>query len=91
MCSCNSKCSVFFPDLFVWIPSPVTEGSEVKLSCRHTCSSPSKPTVMWKKNREELPGKQTDNSDMSCCIVAHCFVALFYTRYYQYKIQLFFA
>ena len=54
----------FFPDLSVWIPSPVTEGSEVKLSCRHTCSSPSKPTVMWKKNGEELPGKQTDNSEL---------------------------
>ncbi|XP_076141000.1 sialoadhesin-like [Alosa pseudoharengus] len=50
--------------LTVWVPETVVEGNEVKLNCRTTCRLKEKPTVIWRKNGEELPGEQTGNSEL---------------------------
>ncbi|XP_076118422.1 sialic acid-binding Ig-like lectin 12 isoform X2 [Alosa pseudoharengus] len=43
---------------------PVLEGREVKLSCTMTCRLDGNPTVIWKKNGEYLPGKQTNSAEL---------------------------
>ncbi|XP_076118355.1 sialic acid-binding Ig-like lectin 14 [Alosa pseudoharengus] len=51
-------------DLTVSIPTPVMKGGDVRLSCNNGCGLNSNPTVIWRKNGEDLPGKQTDNSEL---------------------------
>ncbi|KAG5278066.1 hypothetical protein AALO_G00094810 [Alosa alosa] len=50
-------------ELSVWIPKPVTEGSYVKMSCKHSCGLEDNPRVKWKKNGEEY-FKQGHNNDL---------------------------
>ncbi|XP_076118341.1 B-cell receptor CD22-like [Alosa pseudoharengus] len=51
-------------ELSVWIPKPVTEGSDVTMSCNHSCGLEDNPRVIWRKNGEELPFKQGNNIDL---------------------------
>ncbi|XP_041959447.1 B-cell receptor CD22-like [Alosa sapidissima] len=51
-------------DLTVLVPETVVEGNEVKLSCTIRCRMEDEPLVVWRKNGEELPGKQTDNYEL---------------------------
>lgn len=74
----------FYLDLAVRVPEKVCEGKEVKLSCKQTCKLTENPTVIWKKNGEDLPVKQThnyelvfqtvsseDEGDYSCALKGH--------------------
>ncbi|XP_048104470.1 uncharacterized protein LOC125297935 isoform X2 [Alosa alosa] len=45
-------------DLTVTPPQPVIEGHAVNLSCMSSCSEMDKHKVIWRKNGQDLPGKQ---------------------------------
>ncbi|XP_041959440.1 Fc receptor-like protein 4 [Alosa sapidissima] len=45
-------------DLTVTLPQPVIEGHAVNLSCMSSCSEMDKHKVIWRKNGQDLPGKQ---------------------------------
>ncbi|XP_041959439.1 nectin-1-like [Alosa sapidissima] len=81
VCVCESVCystvinghkCLFILDLSVWSPPrPVTEGHAVKLKCKNKCTPWSSPTVVWKKNGEEVNDKQTHNNELLIQRVSH--------------------
>lgn len=46
---------IFFLGLYVVIPRPVMEGSEVKMYCNYSCRVNDNLTVIWRKNGENFP------------------------------------
>ncbi|KAG5278038.1 hypothetical protein AALO_G00094510 [Alosa alosa] len=60
----GSKVTLSVKELSVGVPDPVIEGSVVKLICNNICSSIYEPTVIWRKNGQDLPVKQTNNNEL---------------------------
>ncbi|XP_076140930.1 B-cell receptor CD22-like [Alosa pseudoharengus] len=56
--------NLFITELSVWIPRPVVEGREVKMSCNNSCSPAQKPTVIWRKNGVDVSAQQTKHDQL---------------------------
>ncbi|XP_041959453.1 B-cell receptor CD22-like [Alosa sapidissima] len=54
----RSKVILSVKELSVGIPEPVMEDNDVTLSCNNICSSKDIPSVIWKKNGQDLHVKQ---------------------------------
>ncbi|XP_048104194.1 B-cell receptor CD22-like [Alosa alosa] len=51
-------------ELSVGIPEPVMEDNDVTLSCNNICSSKDIPSVIWKKNGQDLHVKQKHHNEL---------------------------
>ncbi|XP_041959452.1 sialoadhesin-like [Alosa sapidissima] len=60
----RSKVTLSVKELSVGIPEPVMEDNDVTLSCNNICSSKDIPSVIWKKNGQDLHVKQKHQNEL---------------------------
>ncbi|KAL2086199.1 hypothetical protein ACEWY4_017258 [Coilia grayii] len=78
----HNDCTLTLTEVFVEIPDPVMEGSDVNLSCRSHCGRRGNSGVIWGRNGEHLPAGPTsdlvllkvsteDEGNYSCALKGH--------------------